>query len=104
MKVKPDVGDCNETVELIDWKNPEANDFAIAEEVTLMGQHDKRPDIVIYVNGIALGVLELKRSTISVGEGIRQNIVNQRKILFSRFPPFIGSLPVMIPRVTLRHH
>ena len=85
VKVKPDVGDCNETVELIDWKNPEANDFAIAEEVTLMGQHDKRPDIVIYVNGIALGVLELKRSTISVGEGIRQNIVNQRKDFIQSF-------------------
>ena len=85
VKVKPDVGDCNETVELIDWKNPEANDFAIAEEVTLMGQHDKRPDIVIYVNGIALGVLELKRSTISVGEGIRQNIVNQRKEFIQSF-------------------
>ena len=85
VKVKPDVGDCHETVELIDWKNPEANDFAIAEEVTVMGQHDKRPDIVIYVNGIALGVLELKRSTISVGEGIRQNIVNQRKEFIQSF-------------------
>ena len=83
--VKPDVGDCNKTVELIDWKNPEANDFAIAEEVTVMGQHDKRPDVVIYVNGIALGVLELKRSTISVGEGIRQNIVNQRKEFIQSF-------------------
>jgi type I restriction enzyme R subunit len=85
VKVKPDVGDCNETVELIDWKNPEANDFAMAEEVTVMGQHDKRPDIVMYVNGIALGVLELKRSTISVGEGIRQNIVNQRKEFIQSF-------------------
>jgi FtsH-binding integral membrane protein len=35
------------------------------------------------VNGIALGVLELKRSTVSVGEGIRQNIDNQK-------PEFIG--------------
>ena len=34
--------------------------------------HDKRPDLVLYVNGIALGVLELKRSTVSVAEGIRQ--------------------------------
>jgi type I restriction enzyme R subunit len=47
---------------LIDWQNPEKNNFAIAEEVTILGNHEKRPDIVLYVNGIALGVLELKRS------------------------------------------
>ncbi|CAN5787870.1 hypothetical protein BH23ACT11_BH23ACT11_10310 [soil metagenome] len=38
----------------------------------------KRPDVVLYVNGIALAVLELKRSTVSVGEGSRQNIGNQK--------------------------
>ena len=85
VKVKADIGEFHETVELIDWKNPLANDFAIAEEVTVFGQHDKRPDIVIYVNGIALAVLELKRSTISVGEGIRQNIVNQKKEFIQPF-------------------
>jgi len=40
---------------LIDWQNPEKNDFAIAEEVTILGNREKRPDIVLYVNGIALG-------------------------------------------------
>jgi type I restriction enzyme R subunit len=45
----------------------------------------KRPDIVLYVNGIALGVLELKRSTISVSEGIRQNLDNQKKIFIQQF-------------------
>src|SRR5205085_6836137 len=55
------------------------NDFAIAEEVTVGGVHDKRPDLVLYVNGIAVGVLELKRSIVSVAEGIRQNLDNQKK-------------------------
>jgi type I restriction enzyme R subunit len=41
------------TVALIDWHNPEANDFAIAEEVTLKGALERRPDLVLYVNGIA---------------------------------------------------
>ena len=58
-------------------ETPDNNDFGIAEEVTVRGQHTKRPDIVLYVNGIALGVLELKRSTVSVSEGIRQNLDNQ---------------------------
>ena len=72
VKVKPDVGEQAITVWLIDWARTERNDFAIAEEVTIAGQNTKRPDLVLYVNGIALGVLELKRSTVSVTEGIRQ--------------------------------
>ncbi len=59
VQVKPDVGENNETVWLIDWNNPLNNHFAIAEEVTISGPFYKRPDIVLYVNGIALGVLEL---------------------------------------------
>jgi type I restriction enzyme R subunit len=79
VKVRPDVGEQNVTVWLIDWKNPENNDFAVAEEVTIAGKHAKRPDVVLYVNGIALGMLELKRSTVSVTEGIRQNLDSQKK-------------------------
>ncbi|MCG8347051.1 MAG: HsdR family type I site-specific deoxyribonuclease, partial [Chloroflexales bacterium] len=79
VKVRPDVGEQTITVWLIDWKNVANNDFAIAEEVTIAGEHIKRPDIVLYVNGIALGVLELKRSTVSVNEGVRQNLDNQKK-------------------------
>lgn len=79
VKVKRDVGENFETVWLVDWKDPNANHFAIAEEVTVKGEHNKRPDIVLYVNGIALAVIELKRSYVSVGEGIRQNIGNQKQ-------------------------
>ncbi len=83
--VKPDVGENTQTVWLIDWKEPLNNDFAIAEEVTVKGEHTKRPDVVLYVNGIALGVLELKRSIVSVSEGIRQNLDNQKKIFIQPF-------------------
>ena len=89
VNVKPDVGENNVTVWLVDWKQPGKNDFAIAEEVTVAAAdakaHEKRPDVVIYVNGIALGVLELKRSTVSVAEGIRQNLDNQKRIFIERF-------------------
>jgi type I restriction enzyme R subunit len=67
-----------QNVELIDWKHPERNHFALAEEVTLKGGLERRPDIVLYVNGIAIGVLELKRSTVGIGEGIRQLLSNQQ--------------------------
>ncbi len=85
VKVRPGLSEHTETVHLIDWENPTANDFAIAEEVTVEGTNTKRPDIVLYVNGIAVGVLELKRSTVSVSEGIRQNLDNQKKDFIQPF-------------------
>lgn len=77
VQVQASVGEQTETVHLIDWNHPTNNDFAIAEEVTLRGNYERRPDIVLYVNGIAIGVLELKNSRVSIGDGIRQNISNQ---------------------------
>ncbi|WP_243688939.1 type I restriction endonuclease [Geotalea toluenoxydans] len=76
--VKIDAGKVTETVYLINWNAAKRNDFAIAEEVTLRGNLERRPDLVLYVNGIAIGVLELKNSRISIGDGIRQNISNQQ--------------------------
>lgn len=77
VKIKRGVGDQFETVWLIDWDSPEANHFVVAEEVSIAGAHNKRPDVVLYVNGLALGVIEFKRSKVSVTEGIRQTIGNQ---------------------------
>ena len=85
VKEKEAAGEQNQTIWLIDWENPEANDFAIAEEVTIKGEHKKRPDLVLYVNGIAMGVIELKRSSVSVTEGIRQNLDNQKKDFIRNF-------------------
>jgi type I restriction enzyme R subunit len=76
--VKTEAGKVTETVYLINWKDAKANDFAIAEEVTLRGGHERRPDLVLYVNGLAVGLLELKNSRVSIGDGIRQNLSNQR--------------------------
>ena len=76
--VKIEAGKVTETVHLIDWAEPERNDFAIAEEVTLKGNHERRPDLVLYVNGIAIGVIELKNSRVTIGDGIRQLLSNQQ--------------------------
>lgn len=93
VKVKVAAGENYETVHLIDWHQPEANDFALAEEVTVRGQYEKRPDLVLYVNGIALGVLELKRSTGDIGLGIRQNIKNQEK---EYIPHFFSTMQLLM--------
>lgn len=76
------------TVHYIDWLNVENNDFCVAEEVSVLcfdQRERKRPDIVLYVNGIALGIFELKRSCVSIGEGIRQNLTNQKKEYIRNF-------------------
>ena len=75
----------NVSVYYIDFENPTNNHFAIAEEVTVSSSFSsKRPDLVIYINGIAVAVIELKKSSVSVADGIRQNLTNQK-------PDFIES-------------
>ena len=84
-KVKENVGDNNQTVNFIDWETFHNNHFAFAEEVTVIGDNTKRPDIVFYINGIALGTLELKRSGVCVENGIRQNLDNQKAVFIMPF-------------------
>src|SRR5690349_3493813 len=78
-------GQAHETVHLIDWERPDKNDFALAEEVTLKGGYERRPDIVLYLNGIAIAVMELKRSSVEIGDGVRQLISNQEEIFNKGF-------------------
>ena len=76
--VKVDASGQYETVHLIDWDHPEANDFALAQEVTLTAGHERRPDLVLYINGLAIAVIELKRSSVEVADGVRQLVSNQQ--------------------------
>lgn len=79
VKTKISQNEPTQTTWLIDWKDVSKNEFSVAEEVSVKGSNTKRPDIVLYVNGIALGVLELKNSSVSVESAIRQNLDNQKK-------------------------
>jgi type I restriction enzyme R subunit len=82
-------GQPNDQVHLVDWDNPEKNDFAVAEEVTLRGGYERRPDIVLYLNGIAVGLIELKRSSVEIADGVRQLITNQEEIFNLAFFPTV---------------
>ncbi len=84
IQVKTSPSEPTQTIQLINWQTPSANHFAIAEEVTIQGKQTKRPDIILYINGIAIGILELKNSRADIGAAIRQSINNQK-------PEFIGS-------------
>ncbi len=78
-------GKPHETVHLIDWETPDNNHFGLAEEVTLRGGYERRPDLVVYINGIAIAVIELKRSSVEVADGVRQLITNQEEIFNKGF-------------------
>lgn len=70
------------TFQIIDWKTTANNIFSLAEEVTVRRNvkeyRTRRPDVVVYVNGLALAVIELKKSTVSVKDGVRQQIRNNK--------------------------
>ena len=85
VQVQVAAGQAHETVHLVDWEYPQKNDFALAEEVTLKGGYERRPDIVLYLNGLAVGVIELKRSSVDIGDGVRQLITNQEEIFNKGF-------------------
>ena len=78
-KVRENPGEPEKTVYFIDWDHSHNNEFAVAEEVTIKSGSERRPDLVVYINGIAVAVIELKKSTVSVSQGIRQNISNQNE-------------------------
>ena len=84
--VKTDPSKPTETVHLVQWGDDwDKNNFGIAEEVTLAGEHNRRPDLVLYVNGIAFGVIELKNSRKSIGDGIGQLLSNQQPMFHEWF-------------------
>lgn len=47
-------------VYLVNWENPAANEFRVVNQLPIRGQNDRRPDVIIYVNGLPLVVFELK--------------------------------------------
>ena len=82
---------------LVDWKNPLNNIYSIAEEVsvpTTGGEAThRRPDVCLYVNGILFGVIELKKATVSIEEGVRQNWRNQQD---GEIPGFFSTTQLLV--------
>ena len=50
-------------VRLIDFETPENNDWLAVNQFTVQEEHNRRPDIVLFINGLPLAVLELKNPT-----------------------------------------
>ncbi len=54
-----------QTVKFIDYKNPENNDFLAVRQFKVAGKENIIPDIVVFVNGLPMGVIECKSPTIA---------------------------------------
>lgn len=70
------------TIKYIDWDNIDNNVFHITEEFVVEGPKEtRRPDIVLFVNGIPFVVIENKRrdKNLSIDEGISQHLRNQKE-------------------------
>jgi len=75
-------------VRFIDLNDSTKNDWLAANQVWIKGSmHDRRPDAVLYVNGIPLVLLEFKGSTVSVDHGYRDNITDYRDTIPQLFHP-----------------
>lgn len=80
------------TINFIDWKEASNNDFYIVEEFSVESEDGKniaRPDLVLFVNGIPFGVIECKKSSLSIDQGISQMIRNQSKDYIPQLFKFI---------------
>jgi len=68
-------------IKYIDFEHPEDNDFYVTEEFSVLRMNGKdyaRPDIVLFVNGIPLAVIECKDASVPIIQAISQNIRNQK--------------------------
>ena len=68
-------------IKYMDFEHPENNDFYVTEEFSVLRMNGKdyaRPDIVLFVNGIPLAVIECKDASVPIIQAISQNIRNQK--------------------------
>ena len=61
----------------IDFKKPGNNAFHVCAEFELSEGHDRRPDIVLFVNGFPFAVIENKKESVKVGDAVAQMVRNQ---------------------------
>ena len=67
-------------VKLVDFDNPENNEFTAVSQMWIKGRFKwRRPDILIFINGMPFVFIELKNSTRKVEEGYSDNLTNYKK-------------------------
>ncbi len=84
----PRGGQETKTARVIDWRNPEANDFLLASQFWVKGEmHRRRPDLIGFVNGIPLVLVELKKPSAPVKSAYDDNLTDYRDTIPHAFTP-----------------
>ena len=77
IKVFHDGKNMSKNFRFIDFENIESNVFHVAVEFEASGKSDRRPDIVVFVNGIPFAVIENKKASVDIEEALNQMNRNQ---------------------------
>ena len=72
-------------LKFIDWQEPEKNVYHVVAEFEIEEDQNRRPDIVLFVNGIPFAAIECKKASVPVDEAVYQMIRNQK---FAQTPKF----------------
>ena len=77
VKIRRDGKDDFDFVQLIDFENPENNTFTAVSQMWIRGHYNyRRPDVLVFVNGLPLVFIELKNSTVKIEEAYNKNLLN----------------------------
>lgn len=77
-----DSEEVSEDVRVIDWNDPDRNDFLLVSQMTIDGEiYTKRPDLIGFVNGLPLLLMELKRPGVPAKEGFQKNISDYKRAI-----------------------
>ena len=68
----------NKIVQVLDFKNPKNNDFLLVAQLWIEGKRWRRPDLIVYINGLPLVMIELKNSNVSVKCAFDDNLTNYK--------------------------
>lgn len=72
-------------LKFIDWQEPENNVYYVVAEFEIEEDQNRRPDIVLFVNGIPFAVIECKKASVPVDEAVYQMIRNQKHAQTPKF-------------------
>ena len=80
-------------LKFINWQEPEKNVYHVVAEFEIEEDQNRRPDIVLFVNGIPFAVIECKKASVPVDEAVYQMIRNQK---FAQTPKFFLFSQILI--------
>jgi type I restriction enzyme, R subunit len=74
-------GQKTERVRVIDWENPRANDILLVSQMTITGDlYTCRPDLIGFVNGLSLVVIELKKPGVPARQAFEENLTSYKHL------------------------